>query len=75
MNISDITKEDFYKYEEVRRYSKLNVFHPDARMLTGLTKTRYLFILENYRELLDRYPIFESDSDYKGYLKLGGKHE
>ena len=20
-------------------------------------------------------PLFESDSDYKGYLKLGGKHE
>lgn len=42
---------DFREYEEVRQMGALNMFSPQAREATGLSREAYLFVMENYSEL------------------------
>ena len=45
--------ENWREYERVRESGKFNMFHPYARMATGLDKKEYYFCLENYDALRD----------------------
>lgn len=52
-----ITRAQFEAYERVRESGVTNMW--DARvvsMLSGLTKEQILTIIENYEELLKKYP-------------------
>jgi len=42
---------DFARYCKVQHSGKYNMFDPRARQQTGLTKERYLFVIENYNDL------------------------
>lgn len=48
-------KRDFKKYEKVRKSGLYNMFSEEARLLTGLTKERYLYIITHYNELKNLY--------------------
>lgn len=39
------------EYEAVRAEGRFNMFDPNARALTGLSKTDYMFALSNYSAL------------------------
>lgn len=48
-------KQKFLTYERVRREGKYNMFDPNARMLTGLSKEDYIWVMNNYSELNAKY--------------------
>ncbi len=52
----DRLKSDLFSYEVVRQQGKYNMLDPNARELTGLSKERYIYIIENYSELMQKYP-------------------
>lgn len=42
---------DFKAYEDVRSEGRFNMFDENARILTGLSKEEYLFVMKNYVHL------------------------
>lgn len=57
MNITKYTDRDIIDwrvYERVRERGTYNMFDPRARELTGLSKDRYIYILENYCGIQDQ---------------------
>ena len=52
----DLTIDDFRAYERVRADGRFNMFDPNARALTGLSKDTYLAVMKNYRELVTTFP-------------------
>ena len=52
MNSSNcITKEDFLKYEEVRKSGKYDMLFNAARIATGLSEDQYIAIRTHYKQL------------------------
>jgi hypothetical protein len=51
---------NFRAYEEVRSEGAWNMFMPQARQATGLTREEYSFVMKNYSELK---AAAEADSD------------
>jgi hypothetical protein len=45
---------DWELYEEVRQKGRFNMFSPNARALTGLSKEDYLYCIENYTSLKEQ---------------------
>ena len=45
-----ITKDEFLDYETVRRSGFYNMFDPQAREMTDLSKDQWITIIENYSE-------------------------
>lgn len=43
--------ENWKEYEKVRREGRFNMFDPNARALTGLSREEYTFCIENYDAL------------------------
>lgn len=52
---SQISKNDFLNFEQVRRFGGCDMLDPRAFHLTGMSKIKYLFIFENYKSLLEKY--------------------
>ena len=53
-----ITKKDFEAYVRVQRSGVTNMFAVDlVSKLSGLTRDKILYIMENYRELSKRFKI------------------
>lgn len=55
--MSDITHEEFEAYERVRASGVTNMF--DVRVvqaLSGLSREKILAIIQNYEELMGKYP-------------------
>ena len=50
MSVS-ITKEKFYKFEEVRKSGKYNMYDKTARYETDLTEKEWLTIMNDYGKL------------------------
>ena len=50
-----INKEQWEEYREVQMSGEFNMFSPDARAMTDLTKEEWLYVLKNYSELKDKY--------------------
>ena len=48
-----ITKEDFLKYEEVRKSGKYDMLLSPGRIATGLSEDKYIAIRTHYRQLAD----------------------
>ncbi len=51
---SDRDIVDWRSYERVRLTGRFNMFDPNAREMTGMTKERYIFILEQYSNIQDQ---------------------
>ena len=45
---------DWRAYERVREGGVYNMFDPRARIMTGLSQERYIFILGNYSTIQDQ---------------------
>ena len=50
-----VTKEEFGDYVEVQMEGQFNMLDPRARELTGLSRSKYLYIIKNYGELKKRF--------------------
>ena len=50
------SKEDFIIYEAVRSSGNWNMFEPNARKATGLSREAFLNVLTNYEALMEEYP-------------------
>lgn len=48
-----ITREDFLKYEEVRKSGKYDMLMNEGLIATGLTEDQYIAIRTHYRQLAD----------------------
>jgi hypothetical protein len=51
----EITKEQFEEYRSIQDSGMFNMFDPNARACTDLTKNEWMTIIENYDELSDKY--------------------
>ena len=51
----EITKEQFAQYRRVQDGGMYNMFDPNARMMTSLSKNEWIDIMKNYDELSDKY--------------------
>ena len=47
----DITKEKFDDYKEVQMSGDFNMFDPQARAMTDLTKAEWVTIMKDYKKL------------------------
>ena len=50
-----INEDQWNEYREVQDSGLVNMFTPEARAMTDLTKKEWLYILKNYSELKDKY--------------------
>jgi len=58
--ISKITKKDFEAYVRVQRSGVTNMFAINVvSKLSGLTRDKILYVMENYRELSKRFKIIK----------------
>ena len=53
--IPQIPKHVFDEYESIRSSGKYNMFFPEAREETSLTRQEWLYIMENYYNLKEIY--------------------
>jgi len=58
--VTKISKKDFEAYVRVQRSGVTNMFAVDlVSKLSGLTRDKILYIMENYRELSKRFKIIK----------------
>jgi len=50
-----VTNDQFKQFEDVRNGGLFNMFDPQARDLTNLTKDEWIEIMSNYDLLKERY--------------------
>ena len=48
---TDITKNEWDEYKSVQDSGMFNMFTPQAREMTSLSKNKWLYIIKNYNEL------------------------
>lgn len=61
----EITKNEFIRYEQVRKSGITNMFDIQTVMsFTWLSKEKVLFIMKNYKELYEKF-IAESGKEYR----------
>jgi len=53
--MENITKQQFKRYEKVRKGGKWNMLYPQAKAATGLDNKAYMTIINNYVELSKKY--------------------
>jgi len=51
----EISKEQFQQYRNVQDSGMYNMFDPNARACTDLSKNEWIDIMKNYSELRDKY--------------------
>jgi len=51
----EITKDKWESYRGVQTSGMYNMFDPNAREMTELTKNEWLYIMKNYSELETKY--------------------
>lgn len=49
-------RERLIRYELVRQQGKYNMLDERARKATGLPEANYMYIISNYKELMNKYP-------------------
>jgi hypothetical protein len=64
-----ISRNDFIAYEGVRRFGKWNMFSPDARTASGLSKKKYLDIIENYDTYYNEWHDSFDQEAFMSWLK------
>ena len=57
MEMDEISKEDFERYEQVRRSGVTNMFAVNVvEELSGLSRETIMTIIKNYEKLMIKYP-------------------
>ena len=51
ISMIDITKEKFDEYKQVQMSGDFNMFDPQARAMTDLTKDEWITIMKDYKKL------------------------
>ena len=51
----EITKEQFQEYRDIQDSGEFNMFDPNARACTSLSKPQWIDIIKNYSELKEKY--------------------
>ena len=51
MSDINISKEEWDEYRDVQDSGMFNMFDPQARAMTSLSKDKWLYIIKNYNEL------------------------
>jgi hypothetical protein len=52
-----VTKEEFLEYVAVQESGMFNMFDPRARQLTLLSKSDWIYIINNYSDLKAYYEV------------------
>ena len=52
---------NYKSYELIRKSGTYNMFSPQARLASGLSKDEYLFVMENYGDLKSAVETFNAD--------------
>ena len=50
-----VTREEFQEYREVQNSGAYNMFSPQARAMTSLSKDTWIDIIKNYSDLKNKY--------------------
>tara|TARA_R100000908_G_C3709353_1_gene116572 strand:- start:401 stop:616 length:216 start_codon:yes stop_codon:yes gene_type:complete len=50
-NMIEITQEDFLEYKKVQESGMFNMFDPQAREMTNLSKEQWSKIMQDYKKL------------------------
>ena len=50
-----VSAEQFEEYRDIQESGMFNMFDPQARMMTSLDKKEWIYIVQNYEELLEKY--------------------
>ena len=61
LSSNDMTEEKWNEYIAVQKSGAFNMFDPRAREMTCLTKDEWLYIMENYGELSDKFTAHTVD--------------
>jgi hypothetical protein len=56
MEWTEVTREDFEAYEEVRQSGVTNMLGTDVEALAGIDRDTHHAILRNYGDLCDKWP-------------------
>ena len=51
MSDINVSKEEWEEYRDVQDSGMFNMFAPQARAMTSLSKDKWLYIIKNYNEL------------------------
>ena len=51
----EITKEQYKEYRDIQDSGMFNMYDPQAREMTTLTKTQWVHIISNYSELKEQF--------------------
>ena len=54
--LSDITADDFTRYEDVRVSGVCNMWSPNAERIAGISTETKLGIMKHYKALCDQWP-------------------
>ena len=50
-----MTKDKFSEYRDIQDSGAFNMYDPNARAATSLSKDEWIYILRNYSELKEQY--------------------
>lgn len=50
-NMVEVTQEDFLQYKKVQESGMFNMFDPQARQMTNLSKEQWVKIMQEYKKL------------------------
>ena len=50
-----VSQEQFEEYREVQKSGEYNMFDPRAQDMTSLDRNEWIYIIQNYDELLKTY--------------------
>lgn len=53
--MEDITKEEWEEYRDIQMSGGFNMFTPQAREMSTLSKGKWLKIMSDYKELKQKY--------------------
>ena len=57
-----VSKDDFNSFLDVRNSGDYNMYDPNARAMTGLTKQEWIHIMKNYSELKTKHEGEQDDN-------------
>ena len=56
-----LTKEQFMEYRQVQDSGMFNMFDPQAREMTSLSRDEWVHVMKNYSELKEKYEGGQND--------------
>jgi hypothetical protein len=57
----NITLQQFNAYRKVQFGGRFNMLHPNARIISGLPRDIYFYIIQNYEALQKQFGEYKND--------------